>query len=124
MSWLIIVASADTEQGVELKKGAAAIAASITASGDSAVIEVTSSAAGVRGLLRGTNKDLLIATATLPEQPSVPASQNMPGLELIRSIQSQASPAPCILVSDCPDHGRLAEKLPRCRWLEVGPTTD
>jgi len=124
MSWRIIVASSDTEQCSELKLGAAGIAASIEASGHTAEIQEAASVSGVKALLRGTDEDLVIATATLPERPSAPASQKQPGLDLIKSVQLQASPPPCILVSDRPEHGNLVETLPRCRWLEVGPTTD
>ena len=40
---------------------------------------------------------------------------------MIQFIQSQASPPPCILVSE---HERLAVTLPRCKELVIGATTD
>lgn len=123
MNWRIIVASSDAEQCSELKKGAAGIAAGIKASGDRAEIQEARSVAEVKGLL-GTGKDLVIATAMLPEHASAPASPNQPGLELIKSLQSRPSPRPCILVSDRPEHDRLVAAWPRGRRLEVGPTTD
>src|SRR5215469_16387360 len=120
MSWRIIVASSDAAQGTELKKGAKRIAAIIEETGKRAEILEAKSAAEARGLLRGTSRDLVIATARLPEHPSAPASQNDAGLRLIQSIQSQASPPPCILVSERSEHEDLVGSLPRCRWLEVG----
>ncbi|MCP3414261.1 CHAT domain-containing protein [Bradyrhizobium brasilense] len=124
MSWRIVVASNDVAQGAELKKGADKIAASIEEAGKRAEILEAKSVAEARGLLRGTSRDLVIATARLPEHPSAPASQNDAGLKLILSIQSQASPPPCILVSERSEHEDLVESLPRCRWLEVGLNTN
>ena len=57
------------------------------------------------GTCFAAKKDLVIATATLPGDASAPASQNQAGLELIKAIQAQASPPPCILVSDRPSIG-------------------
>ena len=124
MSWRIIVASSDAAQCSELKRGAKRIAASIEAAGKRAEVLEAKSVTEAKGLLRANNRDLVIATASLPEHPSAPASQNDAGLKLIQSIQSQASPPPCILVSERSEDERLVETLPRCRWLEVGLNTD
>ena len=61
MSWQIIVASSDAGQSSELRKGAERIAASIVASGQQAEVLEAKSVAEARGLLSGTNEDLVIA---------------------------------------------------------------
>ena len=124
MSWRIIVASSDAEQRAALKEGAAAIAEHIKASGDAAEIEEAVTASGVKRLLRGTKKDLVIATASLSDNRSALGAQDQQGLDLIKGIQSQPAPPPCILVSDRPEHRSLTKTMARCRWLQVGPATD
>src|ERR1044071_660921 len=124
MSWHIIVASSDAEQRDELKKGAAAIADKIAAAGDAADIQEATTVAGVKSLLRGTKKDLVIAPAALSDRRTAPGAQEQPGLDLIKGIQSQPAPPPCILVSDRPEHRTSTKSMMRCRWLQVGPATD
>ena len=124
MSWRIIVASSDAEQRDELKKGAAAIADKIAAAGDAADIQEATTVAEVKSLLRGTKKDLVIATAALSDRRTAPGVQEQPGLDLIKGIQSQPAPPPCILVSDRPEHRTSTKSMMRCRWLQVGPATD
>jgi CHAT domain len=124
MSWRIIVASSDGAQRAELLKGAVAIANGITASGDAAEIQEAATVAVVKSLLRGANKDLVIVTAALSEGLSAPGAQNQAGLELIKRIQSQNLPPPCILVSDRSEHRSLTKAMARCRLLAVGSATD
>ena len=124
MSWQIIVASSDADQRAELKKGADAIAEKIKATGDAAEVEVVTTVADVRKLLGGANKNLVIATAALSEREPTPGIQNQAGLELIKAIQAQPSPPPCILVSDRPEHRSLTKAMQRCQGLQVGAATD
>jgi hypothetical protein len=124
MSWRIIVASSDENQRAELKKGAEAIADKIAVKGDAAGVEVVTTVVDVRRLLRGGNKDLLIATAALSEREPVPGIQNHAGLELIKTLQAQRPPPPCILVSYLPEHRSLTKAMPRCQGLQVGAATD
>jgi CHAT domain len=124
MSWRIIVASSDPEQLSELKKGAEAIAAKIVAVGGSAEIQTATAVDGARGLLRGTQDEFVIVTASLAERQFVPNAQSLPGLSLVKEMQSRQSPPACILVSDRPEHRGVVKSLKRCRWLQVGPATD
>ena len=124
MSWIIIVASSDAEQLSELGKGAEAIAGKIRFLGDSAEIAITTTVDGVRKLLGGPSKELIIVTASLAETQAAPNLQNLPGFNFVGEIQSQASPPACILVSERPEHRAAVKNLKRCRWLQVGPATD
>jgi CHAT domain len=124
MSWHIIVASSDAEQLSELKKGAEAIASKIVSVGGSAEIQIATAVDSARHLLRGAQDELVIVTASLAERPFVPNAQSLPGLSLVKEMQSRKSPPACILVSDRPEHRSVVKSLNRCRWLQVGPATD
>jgi len=127
MRWMIIVASGETDQLAELRKGALEIEAKIRQSGGDCVVHEAASVEDVRRL-RGNRHDaltqLIIVTASLPDSRVGLNSQNLSGLTFIREVQAEPSPPACILVSDRREHWGDVRGMDQCRLLVVGAGTN
>jgi hypothetical protein len=127
MPWTIIVASSETDQLAELRKGAQEIEAKIRLSGGDSVVHEAVSVEDVRRLRANghdTRTQLIIVTASLPDSRSGLNSQDLAGLTFVREVQAEPSPPACILVSDRPEHWGDVQGMSRCRLLLVGAGTN
>jgi hypothetical protein len=125
MPWNIIVASSEADQLVELQNGAQQIADGISVSAGVLAMHMATSIEDVnRFRLRdGSETELIIITASLPERRSRPDTRNLPGLKFVREVQAGPLPPACILVSEDPEHLHDAQRAVRCELLLVNAGT-
>lgn len=118
----IIVGSSDADQLIELMSGAKEIAKRLKPQ-RAVTIRL---AASVDDVQRKLNSDtlLLIVTASLPQSRSSTANDQQPALDFISSLQSKLQSPPCILVSDRPEHFRVAQRMKKCELLFIDSSTD
>ena len=123
MVWNIIVASSDADQLDELLNGAQEIASSLVPRG---VVRIAMSVEEVSQKRHpgSSETELLIVAASLPQRRSSSDDQNEPGLNLVKLVDSEATPPACILVSDRVEHYRAVQSIKRCEWLAVDGSTD
>jgi hypothetical protein len=127
MPWRIIVASSNADQLAELMNGAEEIAATIEAAGDVARVRSATSVADIKQLRArspGSQSELLIITASLPEHRSSPNFAGLPGLNLVKALQAEPLPCACILVSDREEHWEDVRGMKSCELLCVNAGTN
>jgi hypothetical protein len=122
MAWTIIVASSQGDQLDALIEGAQTIAEAI---GQATILTAASvEEVHKRRKFSAKNDQLLIVAVSLLSAASGAGAGATPGLDLVRSVASEAAAPRFILVSDDMKHFLAVQDVPDCEVLFVDCSTD